>query len=214
MVRQFPNNSAEIPSIVVIGVPDQATLRDVMERLVRYGIRFAAFYEPDWGTGLSAISTVPLTKKQRYALNCYPLWEPKESSVAYSNGAEDVGGPVTPGCSWDSTSTPIFGEVVQGQDIPAGIDVATSTAEKIPGTAPGLPHQYAGSSVGVQSAGAQVSEVEGSSPSPRAKFGHAPTRVVSRQARGETVGNVATSTTGVVSSCVRVRIPGCPPVMA
>ena len=77
MARQFPNNSQEIPSIVVIGVPDRAALRDVMERLVRYDIRFAAFYEPDFGMGLSAISTVPLSKKQKYALSRYPLWEPK-----------------------------------------------------------------------------------------------------------------------------------------
>ena len=109
MAQQFPNNT-EIPSIVVIGVPNQAALRDVMERLVRYNIRFAAFYEPDGDMGLSAISTIPLSKKQKYALSRYPLWEHKSIST------------------------------------------------------------HAGSSAGVQSAGMQISEAEGSSPSPRTNF--------------------------------------------
>lgn len=88
MARQFPNNSQEIPSIVVIGVADQAALCDVMERLVRYDIRFAAFYEPDGGMGLSAISTVPLSKKQKYALSRYPLWEPIGGVVQGQDAAQ------------------------------------------------------------------------------------------------------------------------------
>lgn len=78
MAQQFPCNSSEIPSVVVIGVANQPALRDVMERLVRYGIRFAAFYEPDFGMGLSAISTIPLNKKQRHVMSKYSLWQPRE----------------------------------------------------------------------------------------------------------------------------------------
>lgn len=64
----------EVPYIVAIGVSDQDGLRDVMERLVRKGIRFVAYHEPDFGMGLSAIATVPLNKRQRRQLSMYPLW--------------------------------------------------------------------------------------------------------------------------------------------
>ena len=86
MAQQFPIGS-DIPSNVTIGVPDQAALCAVMERLVRYGIRFAAFYEPDFGMGLSAITTVPISKKEKYALSCYKKWEPIVGGVVQGQDA-------------------------------------------------------------------------------------------------------------------------------
>lgn len=67
----------ETPSIVLIGVEDKTALEAVIERLQRYGIDYEAFYEPDFGMGLSAVATYPIeNKKQRRALGTYKLWSP------------------------------------------------------------------------------------------------------------------------------------------
>jgi hypothetical protein len=148
MAVDYPQDLSHTPSVVTIGVPDQAALIAVMERLVRYGIRFSAFYEPDFGMGLSAISTVPLTKKQRYALSTYPLWEPRENTRVATAGVGESQHARTNGGSLEGEGT-----------TPQGVLSGTN-----------FPHQHAGSSDGFQSAGMQISEVEGSSPSPRTSF--------------------------------------------
>lgn len=65
------------PSIVMIGVKDQAELLDVSERLNRHEISHHAFYEPDFGPmGYSALATCPLlTKKERRVFNKYKLYK-------------------------------------------------------------------------------------------------------------------------------------------
>lgn len=84
MATFFKPKTAETPYLVLIGVPNQAALRDVMERLDQYGIQFAAYSEPDFGMGLSAIATVPLHDEDRKKLAEYQTWKPlcRDSSDA------------------------------------------------------------------------------------------------------------------------------------
>lgn len=80
--REEPTDT---PSVVLIGVPDKSALEAVMERLQRYGIKFEAFYEPDFDLGLTAVATYPITnKKQRYVLRQYRTWTESEQGVAYA----------------------------------------------------------------------------------------------------------------------------------
>jgi hypothetical protein len=120
-----------------------------MERLVRYGIRFAAFYEPDFGMGLSAIATIPLNKKKRYALSIYPLWEPKVYAGSRP-ASQDAG--VTVACA-NGENTDEF-------------------CDREAGHGPlGSPHQHSVSSVVERRQTSNgMAEVGGSSPSPGASF--------------------------------------------
>jgi hypothetical protein len=65
----------EVPFLIVIGVPDKPALEVVIERLRRYNIDHEAYYEPDHDMGLTAVATVPVTRrKHRKALLVYKLW--------------------------------------------------------------------------------------------------------------------------------------------
>ena len=69
------DESTELPSVVLIGVPDKESLEAVIERLTRYNIDHEAYHEPDFGIGLSAVATYPVTnKKQKKAMGTYKLW--------------------------------------------------------------------------------------------------------------------------------------------
>ncbi len=82
LMAQKLGGYTDTPFVVVVGVPDKAALEATIQRLNRYGIDHAAFYEPDHDMGLSAVATIPLTsKKHRKALLHYKLWTPE---VAYA----------------------------------------------------------------------------------------------------------------------------------
>lgn len=71
-------NTEEIPSTIVIGVPNQKALLRVIKKLQKNNIKFAEFHEPDFDMGLSAIATVPLVWSERQCLKDYSIWrEPK-----------------------------------------------------------------------------------------------------------------------------------------
>jgi len=73
----------EVPFLIVIGVPDKPALEAVIERLQRYGIDHEAYSEPDNDMGLTAVATVPITRrKHRKALLIYKLWTPEEACYA------------------------------------------------------------------------------------------------------------------------------------
>jgi hypothetical protein len=81
MARRLTNhNPDEIPSCVVIGVPDKAALFRVIEKLRRYDIGHQVFYEPDFNMGLSAVATVPIEGQQRRALSNYHIWQASEQA--------------------------------------------------------------------------------------------------------------------------------------
>lgn len=79
MARRLTNqNPDEIPSCVVIGVPDKAALFRAIEKLRKYEIGHQVFYEPDFNMGLSAVATVPIEGAQRRALSNYQIWRDPE----------------------------------------------------------------------------------------------------------------------------------------
>ena len=75
VARRSPaSNLDEIPSCIVIGVPDKVALFRVIEKLNEHDIQHHTFYEPDFNMGLSAVATVPLGQEQRRFLSSYRLW--------------------------------------------------------------------------------------------------------------------------------------------
>lgn len=73
------------PSIVLVGVPDQKSLKKVLSKLKMNRIDVSAFYESDNDMGLSAVSTVPVNKEQRAILQNYKLWNETNFSHASSS---------------------------------------------------------------------------------------------------------------------------------
>jgi len=88
MSKQYPTNEGT-PSIVLIGVPDQAALLRVITKLEANGIPYYAFDEPDFDMGLSAVATVPISGEQRAALSNYRLWR-RENSFLPREGAHSA----------------------------------------------------------------------------------------------------------------------------
>ena len=76
--RLSESNPTDIPSCVVIGVPDKAALFRAIEKLKKYDIGHQVFYEPDFNMGLSAVATVPIEGLQRRALSNYGVWREPE----------------------------------------------------------------------------------------------------------------------------------------
>lgn len=64
----------EIPYCIVIGVPDKAALRRVIEKLKGLGIGHHEYHEPDYDLGLTAVATDPLGPDHRRMLSNYRLW--------------------------------------------------------------------------------------------------------------------------------------------
>jgi hypothetical protein len=79
--RLSASNLDEIPSVVVIGVPDKTALFQVIERLRANSIGHEVFYEPDFNMGLSAVATVPLEQAQRRVLSNYRIWKEENTNV-------------------------------------------------------------------------------------------------------------------------------------
>ena len=65
-----------IPNIILIGVPNQAGLLRVHERLAANAIGHYMWEEPDYEMGLTAIATHPLDLEQKKVLSQYRLWRP------------------------------------------------------------------------------------------------------------------------------------------
>ncbi len=85
------------PSIVLIGVPNEKSLRKVIDKLTLNRIEFSVFNEPDNDLGLTAGATVPLNAEQRAILQNYKLWNDNDflharSSVGRAPSKSD-GGP-------------------------------------------------------------------------------------------------------------------------
>ena len=63
-----------VSAVVVCALPDEAALRDALDRLTFHGIRATAFHEPDLGGRMTALATEPLPRNRRNFLSRYPLW--------------------------------------------------------------------------------------------------------------------------------------------
>ena len=57
-----------VTSMVLLGIPDKASLEGLSKELESKGINFQMFFEPDWDTGHSALCTEPLKGKDRWRI--------------------------------------------------------------------------------------------------------------------------------------------------
>lgn len=64
----------ESTSIVLIQIPDRATLEQEFEKIQSLGIECASFYEPYEDMGMTAFSTLPIGEDLRHHFQHYPLW--------------------------------------------------------------------------------------------------------------------------------------------
>ena len=85
--RLQSHNLDEIPSCVVIGVPDKPALFRAVEKLRLNGIQHEVFYEPNDNLGLTAAATAPIAQEQRRALSNYRLWREPETEPMQANPA-------------------------------------------------------------------------------------------------------------------------------
>lgn len=79
-----------IPNIVMIGVPDEAALKEACSLLSSCAIPHWSWHEPDedMGLGFTAIATAAIEGAQRKALAHYKLWK-SERVISSIGGAED-----------------------------------------------------------------------------------------------------------------------------
>lgn len=72
--RSFYSAEHGIASAVLLAVANGQALMSARDRLHAKGVRTELFFEPDFGTGHSALATEPLTVAQRKYLKGFPLW--------------------------------------------------------------------------------------------------------------------------------------------
>lgn len=66
-----------IPSVVVIGTPDEKALHRVVKKLQDNSFSYLAWVDPNYPElGLAAVCTVPLSQEQRPAMACYRIYKP------------------------------------------------------------------------------------------------------------------------------------------
>jgi hypothetical protein len=71
-------HKTDIPSIVLVGVPNKNALERVIKKLQLNNIAHIPFVEPDWDMGLSAVATAPISGDERDALKNYNIWRQNE----------------------------------------------------------------------------------------------------------------------------------------
>lgn len=62
------------PHLVLCTVPGPEALEDAHDALIEQALPVCRFYEPDNGTGYSALASLAVTPKQRRAFKRYPLY--------------------------------------------------------------------------------------------------------------------------------------------
>lgn len=67
--------------LALLAIGGSADLADWQDRLSNRGIPFTTFWEPDHGTGESALATPPLERHQGKAFARLPLWGSHDSRV-------------------------------------------------------------------------------------------------------------------------------------
>jgi len=80
LARTLPHTIGT-PNLVLIGVPDAAALRAVMQTLDTNNIEYVAYEEPANDMGLSSVATVPLGANDRLCLSGFKTWKPIELGV-------------------------------------------------------------------------------------------------------------------------------------
>lgn len=87
-----------IPNLIAIGVPDQAALSRVLNRVKANQVRHYAWIEPDDNLGFTALATEPLDMERKKVFSNYRLYKDAgalEKSVGAFNGDSCTNTPVT-----------------------------------------------------------------------------------------------------------------------
>jgi peptidyl-tRNA hydrolase len=75
-----PKNGAaldcEIPSLVLLQVPNEEALLELHKKLKAAGIVHSTFHEPDDDMGWTSITTVSINQEDRKLFSNLPLWRP------------------------------------------------------------------------------------------------------------------------------------------
>ena len=74
-MSRYYTKGSEVPYIVLIGVPGEQELYDVIKFLKSNKIVHAEFVDNDFEFKMAAVVTVPLDESQRSLLRHYPLWK-------------------------------------------------------------------------------------------------------------------------------------------
>lgn len=70
--------ATELPThFVLVGVQDEEKLMDVAAYLIKHGIAYELFHEPDFGLGHTAIATIPLFGDDRKPMRKFQLLKEK-----------------------------------------------------------------------------------------------------------------------------------------
>lgn len=74
-MSRYYEHGSETPYIVLIGVPGEQELYDVIKHLKANKIQHAEFVDNDFDFKMAAVVTLPL-EEQRSLLRHYSLWKP------------------------------------------------------------------------------------------------------------------------------------------
>jgi hypothetical protein len=85
----FHDPGHEHPHLVVCGVPDESTLKHVLEQLRERGVRLRAFTECDIGNELTALASEPLAGAARRPFRKYRLLNPGLLCAAHADGPRE-----------------------------------------------------------------------------------------------------------------------------
>lgn len=73
---RFPMPRDAVASVIILSVPNLASLTRASERLKSHGIDHHLFFEPDFDMGHSALATRPLRHRdERFLMRKYPLFK-------------------------------------------------------------------------------------------------------------------------------------------
>lgn len=66
-----------IPSVIVIGMPDEPALHRVVNSLAAKNVEVRPWVDPNYPElGITAVCTMPVTQEERATLSCYRIYPP------------------------------------------------------------------------------------------------------------------------------------------
>lgn len=95
--REFLTPGMAHPYMVLCGVKNEAELAREWERLKAYGVRVAAFHEPDRNGELTAVATEPLSGEARRPMRRYKLLCGSDSDGGGDTETDAINGPYARG---------------------------------------------------------------------------------------------------------------------
>lgn len=71
----------DIPYLICLGIKDGKELRSAERHLIRNGIKYHKFYEPDNDLGFTSITTEPLDFSMKPLFKKFSLWKFKDEFI-------------------------------------------------------------------------------------------------------------------------------------